>query len=68
MGLFNGIMAIDILRIIKVLRTLPSKPNSLAALRDNRLAQIVIKVLFGVGLARSEFSNARMCHWGSVQF
>ena len=67
MGLFNRVMAVDVLRIIKILRTLTAQPNRLTTLCDNCLAQVIVEVLFWVGIAGVEFANASMRHQISDQ-
>ena len=56
------------MKIIKVLRALTAQPDRLAAMRYNGLTQIIIEVLFRVGIARVELTKADMCHGMSVQF
>jgi len=61
-GLLDRVMAGDVFGIIKVLRTLAKQVHGFAALGYHRLAQVVVKVLFGIGVGCVEFSNTCVGH------
>ena len=61
-GLLDRVVALDVLCVIEVLRTLASEPYGTSATRDHRLAEIVVEVLLGIGVPRVERSDARMGH------
>ena len=48
--------------IIKILRTLTAQPDNLPARGDNGLAQIIIEILFRIGIGGIKFANAFMGH------
>ena len=62
MGLLDRIMAVDVHSIIEILRALSPQINGLAALRDHRLTQIIVQMLFWIGVFGVEFANACMGH------
>ena len=47
-GLLGGVVAVDVLRVIQVLGALATHPHGFSALRDNRLAKVVVEILFGI--------------------
>src|SRR6056297_1718766 len=61
-GLLGRIMTVQVERIVEVLRALPPQVDRLAALRDNRLAEVVVEVLLGIGVAGVELADAGMGH------
>jgi hypothetical protein len=62
MGLLCRIMAFDIFGIIKILRTLAAHPDSPPGFCDDGLTQIIIKILFGVGVFAVECANTLVRH------
>ena len=65
MCLLGRVVAVDIDGIVQILRALAAHPDSAAATCNNRLAKIVIKVLFWVSVAGIEFTNAGVIHRGN---
>ncbi|SLN71996.1 hypothetical protein TRL7639_04286 [Falsiruegeria litorea R37] len=61
-GLLGRVVAVDVDRIIQVLRALSPQINGLAALGDNGLTQVVVQVLLRVRLGRVELAYARVSH------
>jgi hypothetical protein len=63
MGLLSWVMAVDIARIVKVLRALAAQINGFAAHGDHGLTEIIIKVLLGICVGCIEFAQAGMGHF-----
>ncbi len=63
-GLFDRIVACDVLGGIELLRALPAQIDRPPALRDDRLAQIVVELLLGVGVFGVELAVAVVGHVG----
>jgi hypothetical protein len=63
MGLLCRIMAFDISGIIKVLWALAAHPDSPSGFCYDGLAQIIIKILFGIGVFCVEFANTLVRHF-----
>ena len=57
-------MAVDIDRIIQVLRALAAQVNGFAALRDDGLAKVIVEVLFRIRIRRVELANSGVGHTG----
>ena len=61
-GLLHRVMAFDILRIVEILWTLTAHPQRRAAARGHCLAEVIVEVLLGIGIAGVELADAGVCH------
>ena len=61
-GLLGGVVAVDVLRVIEVLGALAAHPHGFSALRDDRLAKIIVEILFGICVTGIELADAVMRH------
>ena len=62
----DGIVAIQINRVIQVLWALTAQPDRFASLRNNSLTKVIVEVLLRVGIRCVEGSDADMGHGGSL--